>query len=142
MTKLKTYFLDVEKEHSFDALCKQFQTKQPVKIEADNGTVIILPTVFQEMLLEACHHWAEGQKVVLVPNDQEVTTQQAADMLNVSRPYLISLLEEGEIRFKKVGTHRRIHVQDLLAYKKEMFTKRIAILDKLTRDAQATNMGY
>lgn len=71
-----------------------------------------------------------------------VSTKQAADMLNVSRPHLVKLLEEGEIPFKKVGTHRRIELKNLIAYEKRLKENRNKKLDFLAKQAQDLNLGY
>lgn len=74
--------------------------------------------------------------------DTEVSTQQAADMLNVSRPHLEKLLEEGEIHFKKVGSHRRIEVKNIVAYEKRLKENRSEKMDFLAKQAQDHNLGY
>jgi len=85
---------------------------------------------------------AAGQGVSLVPENAELTTVQAAAMLNVSRPYLIKLLEESAIPHRKVGKHRRIRMEDVMAYKGRIDREREAVLDQLTLEAQQNDMGY
>ena len=85
---------------------------------------------------------ADGNAVTLVPIQAELTTQQAADFLNVSRPYLIRLLEDEQIPFHKTGTHRRIFFRDLLSYKTHIKEKRLQALQELTGLSQELGMGY
>jgi excisionase family DNA binding protein len=75
----------------------------------------------------------EGQSVAIVQNDAQLTTVEAARMLGVSRQFLVNLLERDEIPYHMVGTHRRIYVRDLLAYKAKRDSKRRQVLDELTR---------
>ncbi len=72
----------------------------------------------------------------------ELTTQQAADIFNVSRPFLISLVDDGKIPYRKVGKHRRIRFDDLMAYKQEIDRKRLQTLSELANEAQELNLGY
>ena len=85
---------------------------------------------------------ASGQGVTIIPDNAELTTVQAADVLNVSRPYLIKLLDERAIPHRKIGKHRRIRVEDVMAYKVAIDREREAILDQLTREAQEQGLGY
>ena len=84
----------------------------------DSADVVVpLPAIAVQMIVGLLEAIAEGRPVSVIPSDAELTTQQAADMLNVSRPHLVKLLNEGQIPFGKVGTHRRVRVTDLLAYR-------------------------
>jgi excisionase family DNA binding protein len=96
-------------------------------------TTIALHRSLSELLLEMLRVVGAGDAVTLVPVHQQLTTQQAADILNVSRPYLIKLLEQGVIDHHKVGRHRRVRACDVFEYKDKMATERVAALSELAR---------
>lgn len=103
---------------------------------------IPIPESAVEMLQQILIEIAKGNPVSIIPGRAELTTQQAADMLNVSRPYLIDLLEKNAIPHRKVGTHRRIRFEDLKAYKDQIDAERRKVLAELTAQAQELGMGY
>lgn len=101
-----------------------------------------LPASAIRLLLDLLTEMAAGNAVTLIPVHAQLTTQQAADVLNVSRPFLVSLLEEGKIPHVKVGTHRRILFEDLMRYKNSVDRERRKTLDELVAQSEALGMGY
>lgn len=111
----------------------------------DNGEapeVLEIPASALKLLQGILTEMAKGNAISLIPHHAELTTQQAADLLNVSRPHLVELLENGEIPFKKVGTHRRVRFEDLMEYKRDKEQSREEALDELTEQAQELDLGY
>lgn len=106
--------------------------EQPLELPA--GAVALLKHILEAM--------AAGRGVTIIPENAELTTVQAAEILNVSRPFLIRLLEDGAIPHRKVGKHRRVRLEDVMAYKAESDRQREDVLDRLVRDAQEQDMGY
>ncbi|MUL40401.1 helix-turn-helix domain-containing protein [Streptomonospora sp. PA3] len=106
-------------------------TRVPVVAE-DSGQGLVLPRSAVELLAAVLAHMAAGRGVSIVPEHAELTTQQAADMLNVSRPYLVGLLEAGEIAYRKVGTHRRVRAASLLEYMRADDQRRREAADDLS----------
>jgi len=92
---------------------------------------IKIPASAAHLLVQILDEMSKGNAVKLIPVHSELTTQEAADLLNVSRPTLIRLLDEGKIEFHKVGTHRRVPFKSALAYKRQIETERKAVLAEL-----------
>lgn len=108
----------------------------------DGEADVTVPVSAIHMLAEILTQMAQGNAVALVPVHAELTTQQAADMLNVSRPYLVKQLEAGELPHHKVGRHRRIRFDDLMAYKAKVDDRARTAADALTAQAQELDLGY
>jgi excisionase family DNA binding protein len=103
------------------------------RLVAPDGRQIGLPDTVKELLLKILKSLQAGKAVSIVAEHQELTTQRAANILGVSRPFLIRLLEDGYIPFHMVGSHRRIYLQDLLAYKHRRDSARHEALDQLAK---------
>lgn len=112
-----------------------------IKIQ-ENGEFITIPKKAVSLLTTILQNMAEGKSVSVVASVTEVSTQQAADMLHVSRPHVVKLLEAGKIPFKKVGSHRRILVNDIVAYQTLQEEEREKQLEFLAKQAQDLNLGY
>ncbi len=116
-----------------------------VKLQAELGsepTPVSVPREAFELLVEILGQMANGNGVTLLSTQAEMTTQEAADLLGVSRPHLVTLLDGGKIPHRLVGTHRRVRVEDLMAYKASRYVEQRAALDALTREAQEQGLGY
>jgi len=117
----------------------EFRTEGEGKVDVIS---IAVPRDAFDLLLDVLGQMSLGNAVAVVTIQAELTTQQAADFLNVSRPHLIQLLEDGKLPYRKVGTHRRVRAEDLLAFKQADDTRRRAILDELTSEAERLGLGY
>lgn len=101
-----------------------------------------LPAKVIEMMAEILSGMSIGRSVAVIQAEMEVSTQEAADFLEVSRPHVVRLLEKGEIPFTKAGTHRRIRISDLIAYQKTLKSTRKKQLKFLAKQAQELNLDY
>jgi len=107
-----------------------------------DGTHVELPASAFRALAFVVRGMAAGQTMTLMPTGKQLTTQQAAEMLHMSRPHLIKLLDRGEIPFERVGTHRRLMVEDVLAYRSTRARAREQQLDELAQLSQDLEGGY
>jgi excisionase family DNA binding protein len=112
-----------------------------VRLADDGGEQLVVPRAALELLSRILAHMASGHGVSVVSAHTELTTQQAAALLNVSRPYLIGLLEAGEIEYRRVGTHRRVQAGSLLDYKHRDDARRRTAADELTALTQDMGLG-
>ena len=101
-----------------------------------------MPAPALRMLVDILAQMAEGNAVTIAPYHAELTTQQAADYLNVSRPHLVGLIGRGELAHRKVGSHRRILFKDLVEYQQGSRVERKKSLDELAAQAQELELGY
>jgi len=113
-----------------------------LRVHLDGGRDLVLPRAAARLLVHLLTEMADGNPVTLIPIHAVMTTQEAADFLNVSRPFLVGLLEVGDIPHHKVGTHRRIRFQDVKDYKERIDTARAHTLDDLAAHSQELGMGY
>jgi excisionase family DNA binding protein len=126
-------------------LSRYARRKKPLSLRvmgAGQEQPIELPAGAVALLIDILEAMAAGRGVTIVPENPELTTVQAAALLNVSRPFLIKLLKEKVIPHRLVGKHRRILIDDVMAYKARIDREREAILDRLTAEAQNEDMGY
>ena len=115
-------------------LAARVQTADPLQLRMlDDPTAgtVRLPATAVRMLIHILEEMARGNAMTLIPVHAELTTQQAAGMLNISRPSLIQLLDEGKIEYRRVGTHRRVRFEALMAHKRRADAERRAVLAEL-----------
>jgi len=115
-----------------------------LKIASDNNESddLIVPGYAINLLLDILTEMSKGNAITVMPIHAELSTQETAELLNVSRPHLVDLLEQGKIPFRKVGTHRRVLAKDVFDYKQRIDSDRFKALDELAAQAQEMGMGY
>jgi excisionase family DNA binding protein len=119
------------------------QSRKPIEITLEGShETVRLPRKAVNLLNTILSNMAAGKSMALILSDTSIGTQEAAEFLEVSRPYVVRLLENGEIPFSKAGTHRRVKISDLVAYQKKMKSTRRKQLNFLTQQAQELNLGY
>lgn len=126
------------------ALYARHQSQRAIKVMLDESTgeTATIPAAAYNLLVEILTQMGMGNAVKVIPIQQELTTSEAASLLNVSRPYLVGLLESGEIPYRKVGTRRRVLAQDVIDYKNRIDAARMQTLEELAAQAQELNLGY
>jgi excisionase family DNA binding protein len=129
----------VELQEHINAL---FQRSGKPVLVGPEGERIELPASAVEALKIVVDALARGKSVTLVPHEKDLTSQEAADLLHVSRPHLIKILDHREVPFHRVGTHRRIRLEDVLAYRDRRDAERQAALDELARLSEELPGGY
>jgi len=120
-----------------DALLRQLQDGATTAVlEAPNGHRVALPPEIYTVLLDITKAMAEGRAITIAPHEQVLSTQQAADLLGVSRPTLVAILERGEVPYTQPGRHRRVRLADVLNYQHHQRHTRRQVLDSLTQEAE------
>lgn len=114
-----------------------------VKIRLEeSGEQVTIPDKAFFILLDVLSTMSEGKSITIMPSETELSSRQAAEMLNMSRPHLVKLLESGKMPFKKVGSHRRVLLNDVIEYKEKLRQNREDQLTFLAEQAQQLNLGY
>ena len=115
-----------------------------IKIAGNNNDSddLILPGYAINLLLDILTEMSKGNAITVMPIHAELSTQETAEFLNVSRPHLVDMLEQGKIPFRKVGAHRRVMAKDVIDYKQRLDADRLKALDVLAAQAQELDMGY
>ena len=130
---------DIEAAKQLSRLFSQQDVHITVKAETAG---VELPSGLVKLMLEVMTQIAKGQRVQIIPKDMDLTTAETADLLNVSRPYIVQLLGEGKLPFHMVGSHRRVKLEDALEFKAQQRETSLRIMQQLANEAQAQDYGY
>ena len=138
-----------QEKSAFDSipiLLRYMRQDQPFRlcvVNGDDEELIELPSDAAAPIIDILEAIATKQGFTITVERDELTTERAADILNVSHPFLIKLLDEGKISYRKAGPRRRVRLEDVIAYKEDIVRRREAVLDQLVADAQEQGgMGY
>ncbi len=124
------------KEQTLAKDAQQLLSQNDVRLSTGSTSLPLTPAL-AELLRGLLERLGNGESVTILSQQEELSTQQAADLLGVSRPYLIEqVLNQGRIPYRKVGSHRRIRLSDLLAYQQKDLRERKALADQITAEAQ------
>jgi excisionase family DNA binding protein len=124
-----------KEQRGIEAVAELAEHAGELRLMGPDGSEVELPESLRTVLTQAAHQLLRGSRVSLVALHTLLTTQQAAELLNVSRPYLIRLLGRGDLPFEYVGTHRRLRIEDVLRYRQERSRRRREALRQLSEEA-------
>lgn len=144
-TTLEPEALSPAEHQSARNFCDQLKTQGPLssgELVLSGGVHLPLSRRILEVLAAAMQSMADGHPVAVVSMEEEVSPQEAAALLNVSRPYAARLFDQGAIPSRRVGSHRRAQLQDVLLYRDRERAARLAALDELAAEGQRLNLGY
>jgi excisionase family DNA binding protein len=129
--------LPASQEEQVHALHELLRSEGRARLVGRGGEPAIeLPDAVYELLLRILDGMQQGKAISIVPVMQDLTTQQAAALLGVSRPFFVKLLESGALSFHLIGTHRRVYLKDLLAYKEHRDRDRREALDQIAKESE------
>lgn len=121
---------------AFERVLEPLRRGEPARLIGPHGDAVELPDEIHELLVSIVENLKAGNGVTIIPMHAELTTVEAAELLNVSRPYLIKQLEAGALSFHMVGTHRRLRLADVLAYRDRMDEAAEGALAAMTAEAE------
>ena len=113
-----------------------------MKVAGSDGATVILPKLLTDLLSQIATETADGHSIQIVSADREISPNEAADILNVSRPYVLKLISEGQLSFVRVGSHRRLLASDVLAYKQKQMAESRAAMQELNALSRELGLGY
>lgn len=136
-TIARTVLPPTEPLQALAAMLDRLGAEPTTTLSGPNGEHLVLPPEVFEVLRDVVDAMAQGQALTIAPVRQRLTTQEAADLLGVSRPTVVKLLESGEIPFEQPGRHRRVRLADVLAYRERASVERRGALDRMVEIADA-----